>query len=361
MTASEPFDATEFDLGDSDQPAPGGPVTVRGLAELRASIPYLLGFYPERSLIAIGLQHDGSVLLTARIDAPQSVDEAIAAIEQIIPALGRSCPHRVIVAYCDEYEVNDRDAAEREQVTLAALRAYETVRELAPVIARELEGWGFPVAFVWPERPGMPRGVNGPVPQIAVAQVLSGRRLLRNRAAVGARLEPAGGTLRRRVRQQVRDLEGIPHSRIDLVAMVTDILERQAAAFEAGRSPSALDPHDAAICAMAVNDITARDILITVIAQERSWCQEDVWCRVTQLAPMDYIAATATMAGVTAYLTGDGALARCGLDLALRHDPQYSLAQMICASLRAGMHPEQLRAILASTYDPIAEGGADGD
>jgi hypothetical protein len=360
MTASEPFDLTDFDPDESAYPMDSTPVTVRGLAELRTSIPYLLGFYPERSLVAIGLQYDGSVLLTLRIDAPQTVAQAIAVVEEIVPVLQRGCPERVVVAYCDDYELGDTAATEREQVTLSSLRAYETVRELAPVLARELAASGLSVMFVWPERPGMPRREGGPVPEIAVAQVLSGRRLLRNRSEVGARLEPASGAVRRRVRDHIAELERVPHSRMDLVAMVTDILERQASALAAGRSPAATEPHDAAICAIAMRDITTRDILITVIAQERSWCQDDHWCRVTQLVPTEYVAPVATMAAVTAYLGGDGALARCAFDRALRHDPDYSLAQMIDASLRAGLHPEQLRAILASTFDPIDAGDENG-
>ena len=355
MTASEPFDVTQYDPDDPDQSLSGGQVAVRGVAELRASIPYLLGFYPERSLIAIGLQHDGSVILTLRIDAPQSVEQAVAAIEQIVPVLQRGCPHRVVVAYCDDYELSEPDAAEREQVTLSALRAYETVRELAPVLARELSGYGVSALFVWPERPGMPRREGGPVPQIAVAQVLSGRRLLRNRGEVGARLEPAGGAARRGVGKCVRELERVPHSRIDLIALVTDILEQQANSLQEGRRPAAIEPHDAAVCAIAMRDIRTRDILITLIAQERAWCQVDLWCRVTQLAPTEYVAPVATMAAIAAYLDGDGALARCAFDLALRHDPDYSLALMIDSALGAGIHPAQLREILASTFDPTLQ------
>ena len=361
MTASEPFDLTHYDPDDPDQPLGDASVTVRGLTELRASIPYLLGFYPERSLVAIGIQHDGSVLLTLRIDAPQTVEQAIGAIEQIVPVLQRGCPHRVVVAYCDDYEDSGAQAAEREQVTLSALRCYETVRELAPVLARELAAFGMSVAFVWPERPGMPRREGGPVPAIAVAQILAGRRLLRNRGEVGAQLEPAGGAVRRRVRGHLRDLESVPHSRMELVAMVTDFLERRATAVENGHSPAPLEPHDAAVCAIAMRDVTTRDILITVIAQERAWCHEDLWCRVTQVVTTQYVAPVATMAAITAYLAGDGALARCAFDLALRHDPDYSLARMIDASLQVGLPPEQLRAILASTFDPTEEPSGWGD
>lgn len=361
MTASEPYDLTQYDPEHPDRSGADAAVTVRGLPELRASIPYLLGFYPERSLVAIGLQHDGSVLLTLRIDAPQTVEQAIAAIDQIVPVLQRSCPHRVVVAYCDDYELLDVNAAEREQITVAALRAYETVHDLAPVLARELAGYGLNAIFVWPDRPGMPRRSGGPVPQIAVAQILAGRRLLRNRGEVSARLEPAAGAVRRKVRDHLTGLQSVPHSRIDLVAMVTDVLEREADAIADGCRPAALQPHDAAICAIALRDVRARDILITLIAQERAWCQEDLWCRITQLVPTEYVAPVATMAAISAYLVGDGALARCGFDLALRHDPDYSLAQMIDASLAAGLHPAQLRSILASTFDPVDEPWGDPD
>lgn len=353
MTASEPSDLTEYDPDDPADSWSHPPVTVRGVDELRSSIPYLLGFYPERSLVAIGLQHDGSVLLTLRIDAPRNLPEALGVIDQIAPVLQRACPHRVVVAYCDDYVLEEHDAVQREQVTLSALRAYETVRELAPVLARELATSGLSAVFVWPSRPGMPRRDGGPVPQIAVAQVLSGRRLLRNRAEVAARLDPANGAARARVRQHLEALDGVPHARVDLVAMVTDILERHCGDPQHTCRVAALEPHDAAVCILAMQDIRVRDIVITLVAQERTWCQDELWCRVTQVAPTEYVAPVATMAAITAYLSGDGALAGCAFDLALRHDPGYSLAEMVDESLRVGLHPEQLRAILASTFDPV--------
>ncbi|MFV0533716.1 MAG: DUF4192 domain-containing protein [Cumulibacter sp.] len=361
MTAFEPDELADYDPHEIPQLFDSEPVAVRGLTELRASIPYLLGFYPERSLVAIGLHRDGAVVMTVRIDAPCTVAQARSVVAHLVEVTRRGTPHRLVLAYCDEYE-QSADPDEHAAVHSSALRAYETVRDLEPILCAEFSTCGVPVEFVWPDRPGMPRAEGGPTPAIAVAHVMSGRRLLRNRGEVAARLEPAAGDARARTHRHTGALQLVPHSRIELVAMVTDILERHATAREDGYSPAALDPYDAAVCALAMRDVSVRDIVITLVAQELAWRHEDLWCRVSQLVPTGYIAPVATMAGVCAYLGGDGALAGCAFDVALRHEPEYSLAQMIDASLRAGLPPQQLRSILASTFDPdpSSEREADG-
>lgn len=351
MTASEQFEFTGSERQLSELTSGSAPISIREVGELRASIPYLLGFYPERSLVVIGLAADSSICVTIRVDAPESPDAARACIEQLQPVLQRSDPHRVVVAYCDDYELGECNESEREQITLSALRAFETVSDLAPVISGALAEHGYESSFVWPARPGMPRGPLGPVPQIAVAHVLAGRTLLRSRDELKAMLAPTPGRARREVREQLAALEAVSLARIDLIALVTDLLEQHAGASELGNQPPILDPHDIALCVLALSSIPARDILITLIAQERAWWRVEPWCRAVQLAPTSYVPAAATMTAIVAYLGGDGALAQIALDRALAHDPNYSLAQMIDAGLRSGLHPRELQRVLASTFD----------
>lgn len=354
MTAPEPIDLPDADAGVPELLTGSAPISIREVGELRSSIPYLLGFYPERSLVVIGLDHDGSVLVTVRADAPMGVVETDACVAQLLPVLDRCAPHRLVIAYCDDYEHTSDDPDVREQTVLAALRAFETVTELAPVLERELGAHGYECAFVWPARPGMPRSVLGPVPQIAVAQVLAGRTLLRSRGELRAQLEPIGGAPRTAVREHLQALEGTRFEPIDLVAIVTDILEQHAEAAAAGRGLPQLDAYEVAMCARALREVGVRDVLITLLAQEREWWRIEPWLRVTQLVPTAHVAAAATMTGIVAYLMGDGAQALCAFDLALSRDPGYSLARMIETSLRAGLHPSELRSVLASTFDEAA-------
>lgn len=348
MTASESFDLT---AGEPETTSTATPVRVRGLSELRASIPYLLGFYPERSLVVLGLQRDGSVLVTVRADAPKTADDAVTVVSQLAPVLRRCDPYKVLVAYCDDYELTTADEHAREQITSSAVRLYETVRELAPVLERELGSFGLATEFVWPENPGMPRTDAGPVPQIAVANAVAGRRLLRNRAEVRAQLEPVRGGVRRQVRDQITALESVPLDRMDLLALVTDILESYAVAAESGSGSAPTQARHLAICALALRDVMLRDLLIIVVAQERAWWQPDLWCSAVRLVPTADVAAVATMAAITAYLTGDGALAQSACDRALQHDPAYSLAGMVSDSLRLGIRPQELQEMLASMLD----------
>lgn len=59
------------------------PVTMRGPADMAELLPYLLGFYPDDSIVAVGLQgpdlHQGGVI---RADVPESPEQWPAAAEE---------------------------------------------------------------------------------------------------------------------------------------------------------------------------------------------------------------------------------------------------------------------------------------
>jgi hypothetical protein len=77
-------------------PGPDGRVrlTARRPADLLAAVPFLLGFHPEESLVALLLQA-GRVLLTARYDLADGPDAGVAdLVEQHAPS------GVVLVAYC---------------------------------------------------------------------------------------------------------------------------------------------------------------------------------------------------------------------------------------------------------------------
>lgn len=352
MTSSDSY---EDSLAGSDmEPLIKGsaPISIREVSELRASIPYLLGFYPERSLVLIGLAEEGTVVVTIRVDAPMSVQETHRMVEHLRPVLRRAAPKRLVVAYCDDYELATDDAIEAQHRRFSARRAFETVSELGPVIEAALEAEGLSCGFLWPANPGEPRPALGPVPQIAVAQALAGRTLLRNRDELYRQLEPVGGPARRSVRQQLEQLRQVGLDSLELIDVVAQILARGAGdTYGQGQAP--LDSSEIAWCALAVADTDARDRLITWIAQDQRWWRIDPWCRVAQLAPAVYRAPALTVVAIIAYLTGDGALAQCALEQALTQEPNYLLATMIDTGLRAGLHPGELRRALASTFDDI--------
>ena len=58
------------------------------------------------------------------------------------------------------------------------------------------------------------------------------------------------------------------------------------------------------------------------------------------------VAPIATLAGSASWLLGDGARALTAIDLALKADPSYSLAEMLSRALRVGLHPRVWRSAL---------------
>ncbi|EWS99935.1 hypothetical protein N865_19640 [Intrasporangium oryzae NRRL B-24470] len=68
---------------------------LRSPGELITAIPYLLGFEPARSLVAVALK-DGRLGLTSRIDLPDPGEPGRAA-RVLMPALRRENPDQVIL------------------------------------------------------------------------------------------------------------------------------------------------------------------------------------------------------------------------------------------------------------------------
>lgn len=68
---------------------------LRSPGELIAAVPFILGFEPAGSLVAIALK-DGRVGLTSRIDLPDT------AVDALMPALRRKAPdHVILIGYQD--------------------------------------------------------------------------------------------------------------------------------------------------------------------------------------------------------------------------------------------------------------------
>jgi hypothetical protein len=63
--------------------------------------------------------------------------------------------------------------------------------------------------------------------------------------------------------------------------------------------------------------------------------------------PLD--AAPATLLAVSAWLRGDGAMARIALDRALDSQPDYALAGLLSRGLDSGLNPRDLRGMVAAT------------
>lgn len=74
-----------------------------------------------------------------------------------------------------------------------------------------------------------------------------------------------------------------------------------------------------------------------------------LWSDLTRRAEPTLVTAPACLLAITAYLAGDGPLARRAVDRALDADPVDRQAHLIDQTLKAGASPQFLRALLGGT------------
>ena len=115
-------------------------------------------------------------------------------------------------------------------------------------------------------------------------------------------------------------------------------------------------PSDKALLELsfAVRSIKSRDFIIQAIADvpvASSWFVYDMLARAYRIAPHEAIA---TVAGLAAFMSGDGARANIASDVAKKINPEYSLNILLHAVLTVGMPPEEYRKmVLAISHEEM--------
>lgn len=113
---------------------------------------------------------------------------------------------------------------------------------------------------------------------------------------------------------------------------------------------SELDPTDIARIALAIGHVQVRDALLALTLGDDAGFVEEFWARMSCVLPKDERAIAATLLAFSAYVRGDGPMARIAIDAALEADENYSLARLLDRSLSAGAGPELVREVAESGF-----------
>jgi len=334
---------------------PGEVLTLSSPADVRSAVPYLLGFTPERSLVflALGTSRD-RLMVTGRIDAPADLGEAVHCADSMASAILHTEARRVIIAYFGS--LARTAGGGRRGATPSTgdsdVDAEAMVRGLAARIDEHLHSVGIDViAWVWEDADG-DRRVHAP-PPIAVAAVTAGRRIFGSRAEVAELVAPRPSARRPVIAETIARLDALRIPTEDLASAFEELLA------ERGRWPDdacglpPLSEQQVALCCLALDRLPIRDAVIGALVGSEEPSYEDLWCDVLHRAPEGVIAPVASVLAIEAYMHGNGVLARCALDRALRTDPGYSLARLVMDSLNSGLPPDRVRAGFASAYDEV--------
>jgi hypothetical protein len=318
-----------------------------------ASVPHMLGFACDDSVVLVGLGPDGSgrasqVQLTQRFNTPPATFDAESVRELARAAaepMARAGSSEVIIAVFGT----------QAPAPGGELPSGQLVDEL--VTALDEEGMGVKDALYtdgisrWsygcdnpaccpPEGRVIPAEVRT---HVAAEFAIAGAAMMPNRDALLAEVAPADSAIRDRVRtclETARIAAGSsPQSleawRDTAIADVTQTIN----------TDGPVPPEAAAKALAGLGDIRVRDTVLWDLSKTPDGPRDaaDGLSALVRSAPDGHVAPAATVLAVAHWLGGDGARANVALDRALADDPDYSLGQMVSAALRSGLPPQSWR------------------
>ncbi|MGH3359256.1 MAG: DUF4192 domain-containing protein [Nocardioidaceae bacterium] len=330
------------------------------IQDLLGSVPALLGFHPRRSLVAITMQ--GKRLgFRLRVDLPEpgQVDDAA---EQLVVPLLAQCPDGVIlVAYIDPEPSGARSvprmAADGLVSAMRRRLAADGVQVREAIRCDGSRYWSYlcKVAECCPPE-GTPYEIESST--MLANAVFNGVEVLADREQLVRRFAPVSGRRRRQMSAITdRVVSGLlADAEIDAAdhRSLTDDrhpghrrLLRAGAAFVQARlcdldaeAARALSDEDAARLSFWSMLVPVRDLGWSYIEPRNAPEQLTLWTSVAQRAVPPFEPAALCLAAFAAWLSGDGAQARCALDRVRAVDPAYSMGRLLDQTLDGFVSPD---------------------
>ncbi|GIF71108.1 DUF4192 domain-containing protein [Asanoa siamensis] len=339
------------------------PITVRSCADLIASVPYLLGFYPTESIVVLAIVGD-RVRFVARGDLPSaaSVDEAA---RRLVAVLVRDTVDAIaIIGYGPSNAVTPIAEA-----VCVALRSTD-ITMLDVLRVQDGRYWSYVCAnpnCCPPE--GQP--FDPTTTCVGAAAVYAGRVALPDREAVADSIAPVTGPDRAPMTEAT--------ARAD--ARLTALVDRTRAAADRGSTRLRPMTPRAAGAAVQANARVARALraagdeavddaadryraggrltddevawlsvlLVHLPVRDHAWehttddeWQVDLWSDVVRRVDPPLAAAPASLLAFAAWRVGLGALATIAVERALAVDPEYGLALMVDDVLEQCLPPSAM-------------------
>jgi hypothetical protein len=313
-----------------------------------AAVPYLLGFHPSDSLVAIGSDGpQGSCALRLDLPPDEHLDDAAEHIAGLLVA--NDFPRAVLVGYGGAEQVNPLMSAARAALARHGVEVLEALR---------VDGGRFwscccTVPGCCPPE-GTPYDIGSS--PIAAQATLAGRVALTGRGELARSVAPVDGAARDAMRRATERATGrlvswmIECGRDDAVLQARAAAEGVADARDLLRRGGPLTDDEVAWLGVLLKHPRVRDEALVHTDADRL----DLWRDVLRRVAEPFAAAPACLTAYAAYLSGDGALANVALDRAIAVDAGYSLAALLRDIMLSGIPPERARLHVTSQalHDP---------
>jgi hypothetical protein len=277
--------------------------------------------------------HDGLLVVTARLDLP---DIDYAALDNAVAAMVRGGSSSFIAALYDD---TARTEIERSRwydlVDRIDDDAIELDCELLDVLLVAADRWW---SLLCDSAECCP-DAGSPIPSepsaFTAAATVDGVVALPDRAALERLLEPLPANHRAVLGAAIASAE----AHRDLPTCERELLSAAAASEEPGWGGVPDDDVARFLAGLARSDV--RDAMWSAIDAE-GIDGRPLWRELARRAPAPYDAPPLFLFGWAAWRAGDGALAGIAAERAIESDPGYTHADLLLATLSAGLNPRQV-------------------
>jgi hypothetical protein len=321
---------------------------LRDPSELVATLPYLLGFHPRDSLVVV----------TIRPGAPPTVG---------LVMRGDLPPPGAEDELVDQIRAPLRGAAELAVMLVVIGGRPDPPPAVVGVMRRALAEDGVAVVDVlWAEStaPGarwaclersahtgvLPDATSSP---LAAASAAAGLVTYADREELRRLVAPdddAALTRRAVLLDAAVDAAELDRSLAGPTAVDRDLRLVRAAVRAAAEGELPAGDQEVVRLAVALSDRLVRDSALGLCLGDGAHAAERLWLALTRATPPPEVAEPATLAAITAYLRGDGALAGMALERALQAWPGHTLATLADQVMRTAVPPWRLRQVLGDAY-----------
>ena len=331
-----------------------------------AVVPHMLGFYPSRSLVVLGLGERNRVRVTFRYDIPDPPDAELAAdiADHAAYVLNRErIGSAMLIGYGPEVLVNPVAGCVVDGLIVAGVRVPDALRadggrywslfcddpSCCPPAGKRYDPGSHPAAAemsaagltAHPDREALVRTLQSAAGSSEA--ILGAANLARVRCGKVVAQSQASG-------------EREPQLRLARVGRAA--VQRAIRLYRAGGSIA--NPHQLARLAVLLTDLRVRDDAWARMDPSRTKGHLRLWTDVLKGTSIDYVPAPAALLAFTAWQAGNGALAAVAVDRALAADPEYSMALLLSSALQAGLPPSAAKmpmtpAEVAGSYAAVGD------
>jgi len=326
------------------------PLKLRSPLDIIDAIPYLLGFEPADSLVAMSLRGKRSRLgLTARVDLP-SADAADSWAGQYAGYLKRDKALRALIVFYPPTGGLSHPSVRplADALTQHLTRVHIEIKEMLCVSDGR---WWSLICDNEACCPSAGTPISRDRTSVCVAELtMRGAVALESREALERTLDPVGGFV------NLAMSRALPKACVDRAAdflkrgrvAQVELLETYRMAVNARCAPDGvvavpLEIDQAARMIAALDDKTVRDVILCGFGGDEGEALRALLVDLVRHAvPPHHVAPLTTLAWIS-YLRGDGGFAGIAVDRALAADPGYLMAQILDQALRKPMNPEIFR------------------